>query len=262
MPFEPLFRDLNELLQRSVAQYAERPLFGTKRRGVWSWATYGEFGREVDALRAGLASLGVQAGDRVAIVSDNRVEWAALAYATYGLGAAFVPMYQAQRADEWRYILADSGARVVVVADGEIGASLSGARAALPALQHIVTLALRSEHADTTYDALRERGRREAVPVVSVDAHTPATFLYTSGTTGMPKGVILSHANVALNVSAVHEVFPMAPEDVASGALARLGRGPVYYAGPLNLSLATAMRALPRRAAVTFISKNTRKLYD
>ena len=58
------------------------------------------------------------------------------------------------------------------------------------------------------------------------------------------------------------QVFPMAPEDVASGALARLGRGPVYYAGPLNLSLATAMRALPRRAAVTFISKNTRKLYD
>jgi hypothetical protein len=58
------------------------------------------------------------------------------------------------------------------------------------------------------------------------------------------------------------QVFPMAPEDVASGALARLGDGPVYYAGPLNLALATTLRAVPRRGAVNFMAKNTRKLYD
>src|SRR5690606_38597435 len=82
-----------------------------------------------------------------------------------------------------------------------------------PALEQVVTLALRPEQADTTYDAVRERGRREAVPIRKAEANTPAMYLYTSGTTGTPKGVILSHANVALNVSAVHEVFPMAPED-------------------------------------------------
>lgn len=213
MPFEPLFRDLNELFQRSVAQYSERPLFGTKRRGTWTWTSYADFGRDVDALRAGLASIGVTAGDRVAIISDNRVEWAVLAYATYGLGAAYVPMYEAQRADEWRYILADCGARVLFVADSKIASEFTQLRAELPALEHLVTLAPRAEHADSTYDALREQGRRNAVSIVPAQATTPATFLYTSGTTGQPKGVILSHANLALNVSAVHEVFPMAPED-------------------------------------------------
>jgi long-chain acyl-CoA synthetase len=213
MSFDPLFRDLNDLFHRSIAQYAERPLFGTKRGGTWTWTTYGDFGREVDRVRAGLASLGVGAGDRVAIIANNRVEWAALAHATYGLGAAYVPMYEAQQADEWRYILSDSGARVVFVANEAIARTLSASRAQLPSVEHLVSLAPQPGSADSTYEALRDRGRHTAVAVVPAEANTPATFLYTSGTTGTPKGVILSHANIALNVSAVHEVFPMAPED-------------------------------------------------
>ena len=58
------------------------------------------------------------------------------------------------------------------------------------------------------------------------------------------------------------QVFPMSPEDVATGALARLGDGPTHYAGPLNLALATALRAVPRASAVRFMAKNTRKLYE
>jgi long-chain acyl-CoA synthetase len=216
MSFDPLFRDLNDLFHRSIAQYAERPLFGTKRGGTWTWTTYGDFGREVDRVRAGLASLGVGAGDRVAIIANNRVEWAALAHATYGLGAAYVPMYEAQQADEWRYILSDSGARVVFVANEAIARTLSASRAQLPSVEHLVSLAPQPGSADSTYEALRDRGRHTAVAVVPAEANTPATFLYTSGTTGNPKGVILSHANIALNVSAVHEVFPMS----AGGPLA------------------------------------------
>ena len=88
--------NLVELCARSCRKYADRELFGTKRNGGWRWITYGQFGAMVDEVRAGLAACGVGRGDRVGCVADNRVEWAASAHATYGLGAQFVPMYEAQ----------------------------------------------------------------------------------------------------------------------------------------------------------------------
>ncbi len=109
-------RNLVEVYRTSCDRFADRSLFGTKKEGVWKWMSYREFADLVDRVRGGLAGLGIGAGDRVAIISDNRVEWAAAAYATYGLGAAFVPMYQAQRPSEWQFILGDCNARVVFVA--------------------------------------------------------------------------------------------------------------------------------------------------
>src|SRR5580704_15655100 len=98
MQFEPRFRTLVDILEHSVAAYRERDLFGTKKADRWVWTTYGEFGSLVERFRGGLASLGVQRGDCVAAVSNNRVEWAVAAYACYSLGASFVPMYEAQSA--------------------------------------------------------------------------------------------------------------------------------------------------------------------
>ena len=94
----------------------------------------------VDAFRGGLASLGVQRGDTVAIVSDNRVEWAVAAYACYGLGAAYVPMYEAQHPKEWEFIVRDCEAKVLIVATDahpREGGRLSGS---VPSLRHIVVL--------------------------------------------------------------------------------------------------------------------------
>ena len=75
------FRNLVELYERSCVKYADRPLYGTKTDGAWRWTTYGEFHGLVDRFRGGLASLGVGKGDRVAIIADNRIEWAVAAYA-------------------------------------------------------------------------------------------------------------------------------------------------------------------------------------
>jgi len=105
--------NLVELYQWSCQRHADREILGTKKAGTWQWLTYRQFRNLVEDVRGGLASLGVQAGDRVAFIGDNSVEWAVAAYASYGLGAAFVPMYQSQRPSEWQFILADSGARVV-----------------------------------------------------------------------------------------------------------------------------------------------------
>src|SRR5262245_40453057 len=114
------FENLVELFERSVKLYGPRELFGTKKGDTWVWTTYAEVGKAVDQLRGGLASLGIQRGDRVAIISNNRIEWAVAAYACYGLGAALVPMYEAQLAKEWAFIIHDCEAVAVIAATGEI----------------------------------------------------------------------------------------------------------------------------------------------
>jgi len=92
------FENLVELFERSCREFAGNQLFGVKQTTGWTWITYAEFAQLVDAFRGGLASLGVGRGDVVAIIADNRVEWAVACYATYGLAASYVPMYQAQLA--------------------------------------------------------------------------------------------------------------------------------------------------------------------
>ena len=132
---------LNELITTSVVTYADNPLFGTRAGdGDWEWMTYGEFGENVEKARGGLASLGVSAGDRVAIISDNRIEWAVGAYATYTLGAAWVPMYEAQTQKDWKYILADSGAKVLFAATDGIRAQVEEVQDELPDLEAIVVI--------------------------------------------------------------------------------------------------------------------------
>ena len=111
------FGNLVEMFERSVKAYGPRPLFGTKKHGQWVWTTYAETGKLVDEFRGGLATLGVKLGDRVCIISNNRVEWAVIAYACMGLGASVVPMYEAQLAKEWGFIANDCGA--VLVIDGQ-----------------------------------------------------------------------------------------------------------------------------------------------
>ena len=95
------FKTLVELWERSTEKHGPLEVFGTKADGTWHWITYAQFKLEVDALRAGLSALGVGAGDRVAMIAGNRVEWAAAAYATFGLSATFVPMYEAQPLEDW-----------------------------------------------------------------------------------------------------------------------------------------------------------------
>src|SRR5690242_15940699 len=136
------FANLVELLEKSTRKFAHKPLFGSKTGGAWRWITYDQFRKDVDRFRASLAQMGVGRGDRVAIVANNSVEWAISAYATYGRGGAFVPMYEAQHAEEWEYILADSGAKLVVAGTRPIYESLRGIAARVPTLKDVVGIAL------------------------------------------------------------------------------------------------------------------------
>lgn len=214
------FKTLPDLFESSVARFATRPLFGTKQPdGTWAWMTYGEFGERVAEARAGLAGLGVGTADRVAIISDNRVEWAIGAYATYTLGAAWVPMYEAQQSKEWAYILADSGAKVVFAADDGIRAQLDDLADTLPNLEQIVVIHGEAGGAAITFDELLARGAEAPVPSVHPDPATLAGLIYTSGTTGNPKGVMLSHANLTSNINTFPDLFDIGPDDRAASFL-------------------------------------------
>lgn len=213
------FSNLVEMLSNSVDRYPTNPLFGTKSEGEWTWTTYAEFGRLVAEARAGLATLGVGRGDRVAVISDNRVEWAVGAYATYSLAAAYVPMYEAQHAKEWHYILNDCGAKVLIVANDTIRSTIDELSPDLNALEQVVVMGEAAGGSAITFGDLLERGRAAPIDPVSPSAEDVAGFVYTSGTTGSPKGVLLTHGNFTSNVNAIHHVFPLEEADRSASFL-------------------------------------------
>jgi long-chain acyl-CoA synthetase len=206
MPRSSPFSNLASMFEQSSRRFADRPLLGSKRDGAWRWLSYAEVGAQVARLRGGLAGLGVHAGDRIACVSGNRPEWLVAAYATYGLGATFVPLFEALRPDEMRFILADAGARVVLVA-GTAREKVQAVAKELPDLEHIVDLD------GEGYTRLLEAGARTPAAVAEPSGSDIALLCYTSGTTGTPKGVRLRHHGLAANVSAAREVLPFEQND-------------------------------------------------
>ncbi|XXY51871.1 long-chain fatty acid--CoA ligase [Sorangium sp. So ce269] len=210
--------NLVELLDRSLRLHGPQPMFGTKKDGRWGWITYAEFGQLVARFRGGLASLGIQRGDRVAIISNNRVEWAVAAYACFSMGVAIVPMYEAQLPSEWAFIINDCEAVAAVIATPQLHEKCRDLPEKAPSLKHIICLfepqGAGAPGAQTTsYEALLAAGEKSPAPPIKPTAEDMACLIYTSGTTGNPKGVILSHGNIASNVFAVRDLIPFSSSD-------------------------------------------------
>jgi long-chain acyl-CoA synthetase len=207
------YSDLVDVLRKSVAKNAQRNALGTKKDGHWQWVTYGDFGKRVDNFRGGLARLGIGQGDTVAIVSGNRVEWAIAAYATYGLGARFCPMYESQLEDDWQYILKDSGAKILLTSTYAIYDATRSWNQEIDDLQNVFCMSLPAEDV-ASFESLEVRGAEHPTPVVDIDPEWVCGFIYTSGTTGRPKGVLLTHNNICSNINAVSSLFPIDHSDV------------------------------------------------
>ena len=206
-------KNLVEMLEKSRQLYAERPLYGTKHDGVYEWTTYEQFAEKVDAFRGGLASLGVSAGDKVAIICKNTEEWAVSAYATYGLSAQHIPMYETQMAKEWSYIIRDCGAKVLLVANSAILEQTRDFPENIESLEHIVLLSGSDAGDVKTYSDLLKTGRENPVQVRYPESQSPMGMIYTSGTTGDPKGVMLSHRNLIFECEVVLPLLGMTNED-------------------------------------------------
>ena len=195
-----------------------------------------EFFDRIRDLSLGLAALGVESEDRVAILSDSRPEWVIADLAVLTAGAVTAPIYPTLPETQVRYILADSGARVVVVADETQAAKVRAVWDELPDLSALVVMDPAADPAEDAGDAPRraelslaevtDRGHRRLMTEDGLGreykeratAITPdrlATIIYTSGTTGEPKGVMLTHGNVASNVMDGGDVVGVDDKDAA-----------------------------------------------
>jgi len=203
-PEEP--DNLVAFLEGSVAKYPDNFLFGTKSpSGTYDWITYREVGERVDNLRGGLASIGIGKDDAVGLIANNRVEWAVAAFAGYGLGARYIPMYESELVHIWKYIINDSSVKVLFVSKPEIYEKVKDFIEEIPTLEKIVLI---EGNSDNSMAALERTGRDNPVPSIQPHSDDIAGLIYTSGTTGDPKGVLLSHGNFTSNSHAGRKMYP------------------------------------------------------
>jgi len=178
------------------------------------------FFRRTAALSEALAALGVGAGDRVALLSDNRPEWHIADLAILALGAADVPIYPTLTPRQVAYQVADSGARVAIAENGDQARKFLAERASLPDLEHLIQIDGPTADGAVALEALVERygsdtaGERFWERAGAVSPDDLASIVYTSGTTGDPKGVMLTHRNFTANVLAVLPRVPLGRDDL------------------------------------------------
>ena len=220
LPDEPT--TLVEMFERVARVHAKPNTLNYKKDGAWHSISSDEMLLRARRIAAGLYSIGVRHGDRVALLSESRVEWTLTDAGCQFAGAIDVPIYPTLMPPQVRYIIEDSGARVLILNNKEKFAQLREVRKECRAIEHIVFFDDDGVAATDgmTLAELEERGRalaEQQPDLIDVAAHQTrpdqlATIIYTSGTTGEPKGVMLTHANLVsnLNDSAGHFAFAQA----------------------------------------------------
>lgn len=213
---------LATLFWESVAENGDAPAQTWAEGDVWKQRSYGEFGEAVRDAGHALLALGVKPGDRVAIWSKNHPRWAEVDWANQSFGFVTVPIYDTLTGKQAAYILNDSGAKVLFVQDKAILARLDEVRDSLSAVEAIVALTGPATGDVMPYTAFSKRGKehRKKEPggfdkaVAAVKPDQLASLVYTSGTTGDPKGVMLTQSNFASNVRAAMTIVDIGPGDV------------------------------------------------
>ena len=215
-------RTLCDIFYAAVDTHVKPAHLLRKAGGAWEGISSYDFRRAVEELSLGLRALGLEKGERVALLSENRPEWAFVDLATLTAGAVDVPIYATLTPAQVLYILSDSQARICVVSNVAQLRKVAEVRAQATHLKHVIRMDESAGPApdgpapDTlTLDEVRARGREAlardpgAVRALAaeVKADDLATLIYTSGTTGDPKGVMLTHDNIVSNVRASLQVL-------------------------------------------------------
>ena len=220
MTTEP--RTLTELFFGAMDRSASRPVaLRVKRDGVWTGLSFADLLSQVHAFSVGLSELGVRAGDRLAILSENRPEWAITDFACLAARCADVPVYPTLPAHQIEYILRDSGAVAVCCSSAAQLSKILEIRGNLPALKNVIVFDGEAATGGAlAFESVVARGRDALgkypswrADALAVKPDDLATLIYTSGTTGDPKGVMLTHGNITSDVMAGLAVLDLRQTD-------------------------------------------------
>jgi len=251
---------LNQLFLDAVAKFRRPDALQVKRNGRYEPISHEVLADRVRHAALGLAELGVHSGDRVAILSENRPEWAIADYACLMNGVTDVPVYPNLPSEQIAYILQDSGAVAIFVSNAEQAAKITPIRGECPALRHVITFAESDANADMSLADVEARGsavddepRRIAYRTLALAVRPGdlATLIYTSGTTGAPKGVMLTHDNIYSNVIAGAAAIPFAGHDVClsflplSHIFERMGGHYLMFHTGTSIAYAESVDAVP-----------------
>ena len=221
------FGTLNQLLAGAVAKHKKEDALRFKKDGTWQSISSEEWLRRARHIALGLHELGIAHGDRVALLSGNRAEWFLVDSALQILGAVNVPLYANLMPSQISYIVNDSEAKAFVVAGSDQHKKVAEIRNELTTVEHFVKLETSAEVEGVMLEDVEKKGKAKAAAEPDLvqklaEAVTPedlASIVYTSGTTGDPKGVMLTQDNLVSNVKAGLKVLPLDETDIALSAL-------------------------------------------
>jgi long-chain acyl-CoA synthetase len=216
---------LNKLFFDAVERFQKPDALQYKRDGSYRPISSRELADRVRCVSLGLHELGVKRGDRVAILSETRPEWAIVDYACLSAGLTDVPVYPTLPAEQIPYIVNDSGAVMIFTSTPDQAAKVAQIRSQLKTITQVIGFGTsRNPGEDFTLEEIRAKGQAVDSPkraeeykrdALNVSPDEVATLIYTSGTTGEPKGVMLSHDNIYSNVMASAAALPFGGTDVA-----------------------------------------------
>lgn len=213
--------NLVELVYRNAGHRGAKDALGAKVDGEWRTISYAELYERIRNFAAGLSALGVGRGSKVGLMSKNRPEWPISDLAIQSLGAINVPIYPTLEAKQVSHILENSEANTVIVETGEMLRRVLEVRDDAPNLQNILAMEAGVANGEEVriFEEIEEAGSRNQISFWeqgwrSLERDDVATIMYTSGTTGLPKGAVLTHGNLLSNVEGILEALPLRSDDV------------------------------------------------
>lgn len=207
---------LFDFIYHQLSHYPQQQAYGSRQQGQWRYYSTSEFIEAANRVSRGLLKLGVRPGDKIGlVVYENCVEWAIMDLGMLQIGAINVPVYPTISSREYAYIFNDARVKYCFAGRGDLYDKVNKAKAEVPSLLDIYTFD-RQPGRPCWEDIFTDEGQEEVERIkASIRPEELATIIYTSGTTGNPKGVMLSHYNIAENVKAVHEIMPIGAGQIA-----------------------------------------------
>jgi long-chain acyl-CoA synthetase len=251
---------LNQLFFDAVSKYNRPDALQVKIGGAYKPLSHKEVAERVRHAARGLSAVGVRRGDRVAILSENRPEWAIADFACLTAGMTDVPIYPTLPGDQIAYILKDSGAAAIFVSSKAQAEKIREIRGQLPALKSVIGFDEIPGLTNLSIVELEKSGTKgennDTIKTYREDALTVkpddlATIIYTSGTTGEPKGVMLTHDNIYSNVEAARTKIPFGGDDTAlsflplSHIFERMGGHYLMFATGTSIAYAESIDTVP-----------------